>query len=446
MEQPDYSKVLWNAAGSPYWATPSGGKVYITPAVAMSMFDDPRALSWARSKGFYIDGGRAGLNQTPTVDASGHVTMPANPVHGSAPGGGIFHTTGTWNGETGQWDQGLDWGNIMALSIGGLMAAPAVAAIAGGGAAAGGAGAAGVGATGSTVPVIGTLPAVGASGAVPAALGAGAGAGGWGTAAAIGKAALGVPSAGGGGMSYLSWLGPAINAGTSIYGAIAQSNANKDALATQAETSKYAADLNAKAQAEALAFQRQLAESQYQTGETDRNANYGQWAAAQRRLGIVGDALGLGPREIPAYVPGVDPRFTGGGSQMALGGGQQAAGAAPRGLPQIDPSKPIGPQAEAYIRSMGGTPNPTSAGYWQSKWPELVARGQEIGDPQYALKRLAAADELGGGEMSAAPAVRTAPLPANYGSIGSLLQYKPLTVSPGVQMSYQPGSFGSYLR
>lgn len=50
----------------------------------------------------------------------------------------------------------------------------------------------------------------------------------------------------------------------------------------------------------------------------------------------------------------------------------------------------------AYYASRGVTPFATSVDYWASKWPALVARGEELGDPNYAMNRLAAADEFTG--------------------------------------------------
>lgn len=49
-----------------------------------------------------------------------------------------------------------------------------------------------------------------------------------------------------------------------------------------------------------------------------------------------------------------------------------------------------------YYASKGVTPRPTSIDYFVSKWPELEARGLEIGNPNYAMDRLAAAEEFGG--------------------------------------------------
>lgn len=130
---PDYSQVLWDN-GKPYYKTGNGGKMYIPPASAMSMFDDPKAIAWAKSQGYYIDGGRAGLNQTPTVGPDGKVVMPPNPVHTGNQSGGFLHTTGEWNSDTGQFDHSIDWGNILTLVVAGVMTAGVATAALGGGA------------------------------------------------------------------------------------------------------------------------------------------------------------------------------------------------------------------------------------------------------------------------------------------------------------------------
>lgn len=54
-----------------------------------------------------------------------------------------------------------------------------------------------------------------------------------------------------------------------------------------------------------------------------------------------------------------------------------------------------------YIQSKsGGKMHGTSPDYWMSKKAELDARGQQIGNPNYANDRLAAADEIIGGPQN----------------------------------------------
>lgn len=47
-----------------------------------------------------------------------------------------------------------------------------------------------------------------------------------------------------------------------------------------------------------------------------------------------------------------------------------------------------------YYQSRGVTPNATTPDYWSGKWNELVQRGQQLGQSDYAYRRLQAADEF----------------------------------------------------
>ena len=66
----------------------------------------------------------------------------------------------------------------------------------------------------------------------------------------------------------------------------------------------------------------------------------------------------------------------------------------------------------AYGKSRG-VENFDPGGYWMSKWPELQARGQELGDPNYAFMRLSKADEF------TAPGARYGAGTAGAGGIGA---------------------------
>lgn len=106
----------------------------------------------------------------------------------------------------------------------------------------------------------------------------------------------------------------AIMAGGAIVGGTMQSRAASGAAKQQTQSANYAADKQAEASRAAEAFQRQQAQNTYQNNEATRHANYDQWKAREGRLGSIGEALGYGRREVPDYVPSVDPRFTGGGA------------------------------------------------------------------------------------------------------------------------------------
>lgn len=116
---PDYSQVLWDS-GKPYYKLGGGGKLYIPPAAAMSLFDDPQAIAWAKQQGYYIPGGEAAVQ-----------AGTAQPVEASQ-SGGVFHTTGTWNPNTGSFDSSFDWGNLMTMVVAGFLTAGVADAVIGG--------------------------------------------------------------------------------------------------------------------------------------------------------------------------------------------------------------------------------------------------------------------------------------------------------------------------
>jgi hypothetical protein len=132
----DYSRILFDNTGKPYWNRMDGSKVYLPPLVA-AQSHDPRAKQWAQSMGVAVDPG-------------GQVTS-----NNSAPGGSYFKDRGHWNAETGQWDQDTNWENIITTSLAGIPLAAGGAAvansIAGGGGAAAQTGAGGTLAS-STIP------------------------------------------------------------------------------------------------------------------------------------------------------------------------------------------------------------------------------------------------------------------------------------------------------
>lgn len=101
----------------------------------------------------------------------------------------------------------------------------------------------------------------------------------------------------------------AIAGGAAIYRAHKQSSAANNAAKLTTSAANHAADVQGKSAAEALTFQRQQAENDAKNTEATRRANYDQWAARERRLGSVGEALGYGTRNIPAYVPTIDPHY-----------------------------------------------------------------------------------------------------------------------------------------
>lgn len=90
---------------------------------------------------------------------------------------------------------------------------------------------------------------------------------------------------------------------TSLYSANKQSGAAQDAAKLQTDAANKSAELQSKSAADALAFQKQQAAQDLQTTNATQQANYNQWAARESRLSNFQQALGMAPRNIPAYQP-----------------------------------------------------------------------------------------------------------------------------------------------
>lgn len=89
----------------------------------------------------------------------------------------------------------------------------------------------------------------------------------------------------------------------------------------------------------------------------------------------------------------------------------------------------------AYGQSRGYNMSPQEAQYWVDKWPELYARGQEINNPNYAMDRLALADQW-------TPPSQRAEAPAGYNGGGGLSGMSPTDVmaqDPGYQFRLGEG-------
>lgn len=153
-----------------------------------------------------------------------------------------------------------------------------------------------------------------------------------------------------------------ITVGSSLFGnlfaANMQSNAADRSSDASAAAARYSADLMAKANADALQFSREGAENSFLNNEAARSGNYGQWAARERRLGTLGEEVEMGPREIPSYVPGVDPGWGVGGSSSSssgAGGGSSTDAANLKALIDggLDPRAAVAQFNKQYNRSTG---------------------------------------------------------------------------------------------
>jgi hypothetical protein len=249
-------------------------------------------------------------------------------------------------------------------------------------------------------------------------------------------------------------LGTAIAGGAtaagSLIGASKQASAAQNAAKLQTDASNQAAQLQAKAAAETLAFQKQQAAQDLATTNATQQANYNQWAAREGRLSNFQQALGMAPRNIPAYQP--LPNSTAAtlsSTQTAPNAGTLPTGQAPTGN-LSDPNawmslvgndqalkswvaQGLGPASQTpglvdyYVGKIKGQPgaNPTeqagSANYWMGKLQS---------DPNVTGK--AAAPMAPANSMSAAMTTQ----PAN--------PYTPM-IAPALQLPNAANSFAAFL-
>lgn len=233
-------------------------------------------------------------------------------------------------------------------------------------------------------------------------------------------------------MAGASTAGAAYSASKSKQAAKIQADSANHGADLQAEASKYAADTQSKASADALAYTKQEAERAAAQHESAQRGNYDQWAYRQAGIGSLGESIGLPSRPLPQYVPS--------NFGQAASGGQGGPSAQGGPLPSVDPAKgDIGGQISEYFKSRGVADTETP--YWVGKWGELQARGQQLNDPQYANKRLAAADIFGGGGAAAPVSSQPAIHSLGASASGANLPF----VQPQVAPLVRPGTFLDYV-
>ena len=206
----------------------------------------------------------------------------------------------------------------------------------------------------------------------------------------------------------------AIGAAGLVAGAKISSKASNRAARLTTDAANHDADVQAQSAREAETFARQQAQNQYLNDEAIRRANYDQWAAQQARFGSIQERLGLGPRNTPAYVPGVNPGYV------------PAAGGPP---PSAPPSGPPGA--------------PTSG-----TQPPVIrdAYGRVPGDPEYGIPRPPRTTA-----PPATPMVTSGQAQSGQAQPGSIASYLPPTEEnlPPPAVRYRnstPGSVASYVR
>ena len=208
-----------------------------------------------------------------------------------------------------------------------------------------------------------------------------------------------------------------------------------------------AAQIDAQSKAAALAFSRQQAEKDYQNQEIARQGNYNQWASQQQRLGSLGGMLGLGPRNIPAYVPSQDPQFTPSAGAPPSAGTVGAAASGPTSSTNLsDPNAWMGlvrdPKALSTWVAQGLGPAAAKPGlvdYYVGKIHEQPGANptEQAGGAAYWLQKL----QAGAGGTSATSAVPP-PAAAPAGSLASLIGYRRAPLTPALAAPY--GTVGAY--
>lgn len=201
-------------------------------------------------------------------------------------------------------------------------------------------------------------------------------------------------------------------AGASTAKGVMDSRAAKNAAAIQAQASDKAVTAQTTATDKALDFQKQQADLDAQRAEANRRGDYDSWAARERRVGTLGQMLGLPAREVPDYVPMP--------GTLQPSGSPQSSRTSANLMPtqgEVDwnaPPDQLSQQLAAYYTKRGAAPSEVP--YWVQHAQELVQRGQELNDPGYADKRLSQSEIFGGGggQSKAPTAARTA-MPGTLG-------------------------------
>lgn len=304
------------------------------------------------------------------------------------------------------------------------------------------------------------IPAAVAGGVALAPLFAGGAVAGSGGAASSGAAAAGtggtgVVGAAGGGMSLFGIPARDIfSVGTNLFGnlfgAHEQIAASSQAAQQQSDAAKYAADLQAKANADALAFQKQQSDRDFAIAEANRRANYDQWAVGQRRLGTLGDMLGVGPREIPSYVP-LPSMPTAPTASPSMPGSAPASSSAPADFGNLsDPSAWMSlvrdtPRLTQWVQQVsGGKFSPDLVNYYVGKIQQQPGANptEQAGSAAYWTNEKILRDPVFGGASAPAPTrAGGSPAPAFAPYTPA---FAPISVTPGLQMPTVT-TLGTYL-
>jgi hypothetical protein len=234
-----------------------------------------------------------------------------------------------------------------------------------------------------------------------------------------------------------------VTTGGGIAAAKINSDTQKAAAKTTTDASTNATAASSAANANALAFQKAQAENEFQNSETTRKANYDQWAAQQQRMRQLDALIGVQPRAIPDYAPGVDPGFTGSKPSAAPPTAMNAAPAAapvPNGdfqaaFQQITGGKPLDQKGllalAPQLQAAGIQVTPPSAGGVVSKighpdgkggmqWVRVLAGDTNVASPTVWIPQPTTAPTIGQMAMN--------PTRPNYAMPSLLSPTTPLTI------------------
>lgn len=227
-----------------------------------------------------------------------------------------------------------------------------------------------------------------------------------------------------------------------VYAAHESSSSANKAAKMQTDAGREAARIQDAASQRAEQFARSQGENEFRNAEVARRGNWEIDAARQRRLSTLGGMIGMGPREIPAYVPGVDPGYDGSSAPASAVGAtdprvQSVINKVTQGLAPTAENLPVVIKAlnDAGIKATrathaGGVASDDFINIGDSGGLDVI---QNVGSPNAKWQQL-----VGGGATSGGAPTSLRSLIRARGPMAPALQAPVVT--------YQPTSLGSLMR
>lgn len=204
-----------------------------------------------------------------------------------------------------------------------------------------------------------------------------------------------------------------------VAGAKIQSGGAQKGAQIQSDAALQAAKIQAEANDKAQATLRAQQAQDLAIADSTQHANYNQWAAREGRMSDFGAALGLAPRNIPAYQP-----IPGAANSGPAASSPAAAGQA--WTPDF---------IRQQLQQTGQDPSEQNIQYFLGKENELKAREAQLNQPGYALWRVR--DPNSGKSGATMPSSGYANSYATMNATSS-----PLVLTPALQ---QPNSFAQFM-